>query len=57
MVAPLKGFYYDEEKKKYYKIIPHHQAPKCVKYSIEAVKKKTTGQAQASRLSSRIDYP
>lgn len=41
MAVSLKGFYYDVEKKKYFKILPHHQAPSGVKYSKEALKQDT----------------
>lgn len=39
MAPHLEGFYFDKEKRKYFKILPQHQAPKGVKYSKEAVKK------------------
>lgn len=39
MAPHLEGFYFDKDKKKYFKILPHHQAPKGVKYSKEAVKR------------------
>lgn len=35
----LEGFYFDKEKRKYFRILPQHQAPKGVKYSNEAVKR------------------
>lgn len=47
MAPHLEGFYYDKEKRKYFKILPQHQAPEGVKYSKEAVKKQQ-GLAHAS---------
>ncbi|MCJ1276180.1 hypothetical protein MMC21_003985 [Puttea exsequens] len=35
--AALPGFYYDEAKKKYFKILPNHIAPKGAKYSKDAI--------------------
>lgn len=39
MAPHLEGFYYDKDKRKYFKILPQHQTPKGAKYSKEAVKK------------------
>lgn len=50
MAPHLEGFYFDKEKKKYFKILPQHQAPKGVKYSKEAVKREQ-GLAHVSLLS------
>ncbi|KAI9823337.1 MAG: hypothetical protein M1832_002561 [Thelocarpon impressellum] len=45
MPRPIPGYYYDEEKKKYFKVLPHHVAPAGAAYSKENVKK----QAQDSK--------
>jgi len=37
MAKEIPGFYFDEQKHKYYKIQPNHIAPKDSKYSREAV--------------------
>lgn len=50
MAPNLEGFYYDKEKRKYFKILPQHQTPKGVKYSKEAMKK-LQGLAHVSPLS------
>ncbi|PNS14618.1 WD repeat-containing protein 21 [Sphaceloma murrayae] len=42
---PLPGFYWDEEKRKYFRIQPNHRAPAGAKHSVENVKK----EAQASK--------
>lgn len=52
MASHLEGFFFDKEKKKYFKILPQHQAPKGVKYSKEAVKKQQ-GFAHVSLFSPR----
>lgn len=39
MASQLPGFYFDENKRKYFKILPNHQAPQGAKYSKEAIKK------------------
>ncbi|MCJ1304299.1 hypothetical protein MMC08_007111 [Hypocenomyce scalaris] len=39
MQRQIPGFYYDEEKKKYFKILPNHVAPQGVKYSKEGLRK------------------
>lgn len=38
MAPQLPGFYFDEEKKKYFKIQPNHIAPSNAKYSSSNVK-------------------
>lgn len=38
MASQLPGYYFDEEKRRYFKILPNHQAPKGAKYSKEALK-------------------
>lgn len=38
MAPQLPGFYFDENKRRYFKILPHHQAPPGAKYSKEALK-------------------
>lgn len=39
MMSPtITGFYFDPVKKKYFKVLPTHLAPKGVKYSEEAIK-------------------
>ncbi|MCJ1462331.1 hypothetical protein MMC07_000931 [Pseudocyphellaria aurata] len=38
MATLLPGYYFDEEKRKYFKILPNHQAPQGAKYSREALK-------------------
>lgn len=48
MARLIPGFYYDEEKHKYFKITPNHQAPQGAKYSQEAM-------AQAVRAKQRKD--
>lgn len=52
MAANLEGFYYDQEKRKYFKILPQRQTPKGVKYSKEALKKQQ-GLAHVSPISTR----
>ena len=39
MASQHPGFYFDENKRKYFKILPNHQAPQGAKYSKEAIKK------------------
>ena len=38
MAPQLPGFYFDKNKRRYFKILPHHQAPPGAKYSKEALK-------------------
>lgn len=37
MASQLPGYYFDEVKRKYFKILPRHQAPQGAKYSKEAL--------------------
>lgn len=40
MMAPtLEGFYFDPRKEKYFKILPHHIAPRGAVYSEQAIRK------------------
>ena len=62
MVRSISGFYFDEEKKKYFKILPNHVAPSGSKYSRGAVSKekvkknKDHQQARKSSISSGIQH-
>jgi len=47
--AAIPGFYYDEAKKKYFKILPNHVAPTGAKYSVEAAKREEEEQTVGLR--------
>ena len=62
MAKEIPGFYYDEEKKKYFKIVQNHVAPNGSKYSREAVhkerlrKQNKKAQLQKSKSSSCVQH-
>lgn len=52
MASPeIPGFYYDEAKKKYFKILPNHVAPQGSHYSKDAVRK----EAESKLLQKKAD--
>ncbi|KAI9798463.1 MAG: hypothetical protein M1825_005343 [Sarcosagium campestre] len=46
MPQDIPGFYYDESKKKYFKILPHHAAPAGAAYSSSTVRQTRRMKAQ-----------
>ena len=46
----IPGFYFDESRRKYFKILPNHAAPQGYKYSQAALQKATEDEAAHTRL-------
>ena len=51
MPPDIPGFWYDEERGKYFKIFPNNVAPKGAKYSKEGVEKEKKAQQVALTIS------
>ncbi|KAI9836192.1 MAG: hypothetical protein M1819_001529 [Sarea resinae] len=49
MEQSIPGYFYDKEKKKYFKILPHHAAPAGSQYTKENVKKLKDGERKRKR--------
>ncbi|KAJ5676114.1 hypothetical protein N7462_009011, partial [Penicillium macrosclerotiorum] len=54
MNREIPGFYYDPEKKKYFKIQANHVAPQGIQYSKESIKRKRTQQEVAIKHNKRV---